>query len=208
MDSSSASGAPLRIIYVADPMCSWCWGFAPEIEKLHDALGEKVSFSMLMGGLRDGAEWNDELRAFLRSHWEAVHEKTGQPFSDTVLQQERFDYNTEPSCRACVAVRMLDEVREYDAFKALQSAFYKEGRDITDDGVIFDVMREIGLDAAAFEKIFRSEAAVNETQSDRRKAFTYGANAFPSLVVIDGEGHLSVIRGYRRFEELKALLGI
>ena len=24
----------LHFIYFADPMCSWCWGFAPVIEKI------------------------------------------------------------------------------------------------------------------------------------------------------------------------------
>jgi putative protein-disulfide isomerase len=203
-----ASSAVRRVIYVADPMCSWCWGFAPEIEKLRAVLGKETSFSMLMGGLRDGAEWNGEMKAFLRGHWDAVHQKTGQPFSDGVLKRAQFDYNTEPSCRACVVVRMMGEAREYDAFRALQRAFYEEGRDITDDAVILGIIRGIGIDAAAFEKIFHSEAAAEATRSDRRKAFTYGANAFPSLVVIDVEGHLSVIRGYRRFAELKTLLGV
>jgi putative protein-disulfide isomerase len=205
---TGASSAIRRVIYVADPMCSWCWGFAPEIEKLREILDNETSFSMLMGGLRDGAEWNEKMKEFLRSHWKAVHLRTGQPFSDVLLQQGRFDYNTEPSCRACVAMRMMDEALEYDAFKALQRAFYEEGRDITDDAVILSVIRGIGIDAAAFEKIFHSEEAAEATRSDRRKAFTYGANAFPSLVVIDREGHLSLIRGYRRFEELKAMLGI
>ncbi|MFQ5523922.1 MAG: DsbA family protein, partial [Acidimicrobiia bacterium] len=39
-----------KLIYVGDPMCSWCWGFAPEIEDLADEYPVEV----VVGGLRPG----------------------------------------------------------------------------------------------------------------------------------------------------------
>ena len=45
-------------------------------------------------------------------------------------------------------------------------------------------------------------------QNDAFRARAYGAAVFPSLVVIDREGHLSVLKGYRTFESLKEMLQI
>ena len=39
-----------KLIYVGDPMCSWCWGFAPEIESLAD----DYPIEVVVGGLRPG----------------------------------------------------------------------------------------------------------------------------------------------------------
>ena len=44
-----------RLIYVMDPMCSWCWGFAPVaaalIAQAHEA---GVPTHLVVGGLRTG----------------------------------------------------------------------------------------------------------------------------------------------------------
>lgn len=47
---------PSHLLYIADPMCSWCWGFSPIIEKVRDHFGEALPMELLMGGLRPGTE--------------------------------------------------------------------------------------------------------------------------------------------------------
>ena len=39
------------LYYVADPMCSWCWGFQPVLEKVKEAVPEELSPVYIMGGL-------------------------------------------------------------------------------------------------------------------------------------------------------------
>ena len=39
------------LIYVHDPMCSWCWGFRPTFERLCDALSGEATVMRLLGGL-------------------------------------------------------------------------------------------------------------------------------------------------------------
>ena len=71
-----------EVIFVGDPMCSWCYGFGPELGRLREEL-KGVPFSMIMGGLRDGEIFDE---AKLKNHlgyWQAVHEATGLPFDDT-----------------------------------------------------------------------------------------------------------------------------
>ncbi len=194
-----------EVIFVGDPMCSWCYGFGPELAKLRDEL-EGVPFSMIMGGLRDGEIFD---AAKLKNHlgyWQAVHEATGLPFDDTALSQEGFNYTTEPACRTVLAVRGIDKRKEYDAYSALQKAFYAEGRDITQEAVLAEVVESVGIDKTVFLERFRSEAASKATAADKQKARTYGVSTFPTLIIIDKQGHMSQIRGYKKFEELIALI--
>ncbi len=194
-----------EVIFVGDPMCSWCYGFGPELTKLREEL-KGVSFSMIMGGLRDGEIFDE---AKLKNHlgyWQAVHEATGLPFDDTALSQEGFNYSTEPACRAVVTVRSLDKSKEYAMYSALQKAFYAEGRDVTQDDVLVEVAESVGVNKIAFSEQFQSEGMHKAAAADKQKARTYGVSSFPTLIIIDKQGHMSQIRGYKKYEELVALI--
>jgi hypothetical protein len=39
------------LVYVHDPMCSWCWGFDPVLRELVSSLPEGVAVRRLLGGL-------------------------------------------------------------------------------------------------------------------------------------------------------------
>lgn len=195
-----------KLIYVADPMCSWCWGFSPQISKLRDYLADQVEISLIMGRLRDGHAWDEEFRQHLRTNWNEIARRTGQPFTTLLLEKPLFDYTTEPACRAVVAVRLLNEPLAYDALEMLQRAFYEKALDITDEEVIIDVLSPLRLDTLA--ATLDDEKSKQLAQQDKNRARLYGANVFPSLVVMDDQGHLTVIRGYRTFDELKKLLAV
>ena len=44
----------MNLIYVADPMCSWCYGFGKTLSDLQGtpAAGEQFALTLVMGGLR------------------------------------------------------------------------------------------------------------------------------------------------------------
>ena len=61
-----------RLYYFADPMCSWCYGFAPVMDKVRKAFGAQFDIRLVMGGLRPGklAEPMTPARArLMRQHW-------------------------------------------------------------------------------------------------------------------------------------------
>ena len=193
-----------KIIYVADPMCSWCWGFSPQIRQLRASLADKVEFSLIMGGLRDGHEWDDDFRKYLAENWKKVSTLTGQPFSTRLFEKRAFNYTTEPACRAVVTVRDIDEASAFEAFFTLQHAFYTEGKDITREDVIETLLAPLNIQG--FADTYGSASIRELTRQDKNRARLYGATSFPSLVILDDQGHLSVIRGYRTFEELTRML--
>jgi len=197
-----------EIIIVADPMCSWCWGFEPVIESLLKNLPDGVSVSLLLGGLRSKGDqvWDEGFRAYLSHHWSSVENKTAQYFNRELLKRSEFDYDTEPSCRAVVTVRELDATKQFAFFKALQEAFYLQAQDITDEQTLAEIAEEEGFEKTTFLRRFRSQAIMDKTEADQYKARSMGANVFPSVVLIDEEGHLCVIKGYKSYDELRRLL--
>nr|MBA3324286.1 DsbA family protein [Paracoccaceae bacterium] len=49
-----AASSQAHLLYVADPMCSWCWGFAPVIADIRAAFRDRLPLHLVMGGLRPG----------------------------------------------------------------------------------------------------------------------------------------------------------
>lgn len=185
-------------------MCSWCYGFAPVLRKLHEAFPE-YPLVCIAGGLRPGerAEKLDAaLGRFLRKEWKQISEVTGQPFTYSILDRADFLYDTEPADRAVVTARRLVPENTLEFFELLQSAFYRDGLDITSPEVLADLFAKLG-DRATFVSVFSSNEAIRETQGDFEFAQTTGMTAFPSLVFArDGRGQL-LTRGYIPFEELE-----
>ncbi len=136
--------AKARLLYVMDPMCSWCWGFAPVAEALsRQAAADGVAFHLVAGGLRagHGAALDPNTRGYILGHWQTVQQTTGQPFRFDDALPEGFVYDTEPACRALVAARSLDEESAWPLVRAIQRAFYAEGRDVTQAAVLADPRR-------------------------------------------------------------------
>ena len=71
------------IIYIADPMCSWCYGFREELTRLKNQYADQMDFQLIMDGLRPGGgdAWDQKMKDFLRHHWEQVGEARRQVFT-------------------------------------------------------------------------------------------------------------------------------
>lgn len=203
-----------RIIFVEDPMCSWCWGFSPTLGKIRAAARDRATVEMVMGGLRPGTEgvMDDQMRGFIREHWEHVHAASGQPFDFGLFDRTDFVYNTEPACRAVVVARALAPGAEFGLFDRIQRAFYAENTDVTDPGTLRDLAAEAGVERDAFTRRFNDPAAIEETFADFQRARALGVQGFPTVVVHDsdangGEGGYAILTaGYRPYDALEPLL--
>ena len=198
-----------ELIFVVDPMCSWCWGFAPVIEELRTTLGDVYRFSLVLGGLRTKGEllWDERSKEYLRGHWRQVSQRTGQPFSDELFEKESFEYDTYPACKAVITVRELFGMQNaFSYLYTIQEAFYTRAKDITDIEVLTELLGSITSEKESFRMFFESERAQLLMEHDFAKARSMGANAFPSVVVIDEEGHMVCQKGYRSLLEMKKLL--
>ena len=96
----------MKLIYVGDPMCSWCYGIAPEWQKVKTEYKDKLEIDYVMGGLRPYFEKPiSEMKDFLSEHWEHVHEASNQPFNYAILDRSDLNYDTEPPSRAVVVIQ-------------------------------------------------------------------------------------------------------
>jgi putative protein-disulfide isomerase len=172
------------LIYFADPMCSWCYGFGPALEAFL-ARQPGLRLDVVMGGLRAGHRepMTPAFRDMIAGHWDLVRKESGRPFTSAALERPGFVYDTEPACRAVVTVRTLAPEKALAYFHRVQSAFYAEGHDVTAPAVLAELAEGEGLDRAAFLAAFASDKARAETELDFSTAHEMGVTGFPTIAV-------------------------
>ena len=198
-----------QLIYIADPMCSWCWGFSPVMESVREHFGRDLPVTLLLGGLRPGTTegMDDSMKSTIKEHWGHVQAATGQPFDLSFFEREQFIYDTEPPSRAIVAVRSIDPDAAFKMLQLIHHAFYAENMDVTDTDVLADMAGKTGVDMEKFADLFQSEKARLETSEEFDAVRQAGINGFPALIAgDDSQGYEIITAGYRPWEDIKSLI--
>lgn len=191
------------LLYFGDPMCSWCYGFSPELSKVLEQLGDQVDLDLVMGGLRPyGTETMADLDDFLKHHWEDVNERSGQPFKYEILKDKAFVYDTEPACRAVLVMRKLKPESEFEFFKAVQTAFYFENKNTSELATYTALAEKFGIESGVFQKEFESEEMKKLTRKDFETSAEMGVRGFPTLVLKKGDKLSLLCNGYAPAEQV------
>jgi putative protein-disulfide isomerase len=187
----------MRLLYFADPLCSWCYGFGPELAKLLERHPD-TRLDLVMGGLRpfNRQKMAPEFKEMLRGHWRHVAAASGLPFSESVLDRDDFIYDTEPPCRAVVTARDMDASKAHAFMGAVQLAFYRDGRDVTQPAVLAGIAAECGYPPDTFRTNLESDSMREETLTDFATAKSIGVSGFPTLGARRGEQLYLVTSGY------------
>ena len=194
------------LYYVADPMCSWCWGFQPVLEKVKEALPEELSPVYIMGGLaRDTDDlMPDAVRAHIQRAWREVAAITGARFNWDFWEKCKPRRCTYPSCRAFYAAQ--NQGAGTAMFDAIQRAYYQEARNPSDVGVLVALAGEIGLDTEQFACDLSSPEIEQQMQDGFNIRRSMNANQFPGLVVRNNASVTFITRGYNDAETVLARL--
>ncbi|HQT43123.1 MAG TPA: DsbA family protein [Halothiobacillus sp.] len=177
-----------HLVYFADPMCSWCWGFSPVISTIRAAFGDRLPIRLVLGGLRPGTTtpMDEAAKANTRKHWEHVHTASAQRFDYKFFDRPEFIYDTEPACRAVVLARRRSIAMALDTLAAIHYAFYAENQDVTAPDILARIFVSLGGDEAMFQAEFSETALSQETQRDFYISQQTGVTGFPTLIAGTG----------------------
>jgi len=194
----------IEFVYVGDPMCSWCWGFAPVLNRMEEVYD--IPMRVVVGGLRPGPDaetLDDRFAATLHHHWEQVADASGQPFDFGFLERrDGWRYDTELPAIAVVSIRELDQSLALEFHSRLQRAFYADGVDITDPGVYPDLVADFEVDAVKFAELLTSSEMKKRAWADFAEARSMGIAGFPALLVRESEEWGIITRGYMSADRL------
>jgi putative protein-disulfide isomerase len=197
-----------EIIYVGDPMCSWCWGFSPVLGRIRNDYTELAPMRVVVGGLHafDTEPMSDDYKATIRSHWEHVAEATAQPFNYAFFEREGFVLDTEPACRATVTVRNIKPAAVWPFYESIHKGYYVEDTDTTVLETFMAYAEREDIKGDEFKAAFESDAMRQETLEEFAWCQQAGVTGFPTVVLREDQHMAALTIGYRPFEDLKPAL--
>lgn len=181
------------LYYVYDPMCSWCWGYAPTWKKLRAALKESgITIEYRLGGLAPDSDqpMADEMQAFLEQTWHKIAVELGTEFNFDFWRQCQPRRSTYPACRAALIAR--EQGLEQAMLDGIQQAYYLKAMNPSDLTTLISIAASINLDPKEFALQMSSEAINNHLMTDIHQVQALPIQGFPSLV-LEHNGSLSPI---------------
>jgi putative protein-disulfide isomerase len=192
-----------EIVYIADPMCSWCWAIAPKVDQLSSET--ELPVRVVMGGLRSGpaaVEMTPRAVASWTTHWEKVATTSGQPFDPIGLRRDWL-YDTHVASLAVVAMRELRPDVAAEFLSRVQRAFFSEGKDVTNRTVVASLVEPFDIDPLGFEILLGTPHIEQTTVDDYEWAKGIGATAFPTLMFATDTWARAIAIGYTTVEDMR-----
>ncbi len=196
-----------KLIYVGDPMCSWCYGISENLAAVKEHYKDKLEFEVVLGGLRPyNTETMTDLKNFLTHHWEDVHKASGLPFTYDILDNGQITYDTEPPSRATVIVRSVDAEKAFMFFKEAQKAFYVDNKNMHLATSYHSILDKIGFDKTFFDEAFESPMMKELVKADFARSAKLGVTSFPTLILQVGDKYVVVAKGYATKDQMIATI--
>ncbi|MDN3680684.1 DsbA family protein [Vibrio tapetis subsp. quintayensis] len=173
----------VKLYYVYDPMCSWCWGYKPVWKQIEQAVQQEVEVQYLLGGLAPDSDipMPIEMQKQIASYWKKIENYLGTPFNYDFWTNNTPRRSTYPSCRATLAART--QGKEIEMLEAIQKAYYLDAKNPSDDQVLIQLADDIGLDSDIFKGEFLSDDIHKRLLSEISVTRSIGGNSFPSLFI-------------------------
>ncbi len=189
-----------KLIYVYDPMCSWCWGFRETWLKLQAAIGDKLAIEYKVGGLAPDSDepMRKEMQQFLQQTWQRIEQQLGTPFNHEFWHTAQPRRSTYPACRAVLVARQQN--KEQEMLYAIQKAYYLNAQNPSNISTLASLAEKIGLDKNAFIHEIESEKINSLLMDEINQARSLPIQGFPSLVLENKGLYAAVPVNYRDWQ--------
>lgn len=179
----------MKVIYLFDPLCGWCYAVAPAVAKL----AETEDVLPFATGLfaENGRQMNE---AFAEHAWrndQRIAQLTGQPFTESYRQnllKSGVTFDSQALTDALFSVQQQKPSAFFPALAALQKARYVDGRDTSDTAVVKAILAENAL-AEVADHLQSAEHWIYEGQAIAQQ---FGVQGVPALFVETEQGWVNM----------------
>lgn len=199
------------LIYVYDPLCGWCYGFHPVMEKLQKRFGDRLSIEVKTGGLAVGerAQPIHEGYSYIKDGLKQVEKTTGIEFGRNfklLAEEGSYFYDSVPPCKAQQVINDIAPEYSLNFAGKLQNAIFREGKSLNDRATFEELIKPYDIDSDIFNSRFESDEINNALIEEFDWCRAHGATGFPTLL-IEIEDEISLMaRGYRPYDTIESHL--
>ncbi|MCJ7991883.1 DsbA family protein [Priestia sp. OVS21] len=193
---------PLEIYVFVDPLCPECWALEPILKKLQIEYGQLLSLKHVLGGnlqqLNIGAQQKFE---HIAKSWEKTGSRSGMSCDGNLWLENPIDTPYAASI-AIKAAGLQGKKQGIRFLRRLQEVVFLEKQNVTEESVLIQCAKHVGLDVDEFVKDLHSDYAAKAFQCDLKITSEMDVDEIPTLVFfnekVEEEG--IKISGYYSYE--------
>ncbi len=195
----------MKLYYVHDPMCSWCWAFQPVLLEVKNKLPTNIEFIRLLGGLAADSDkpMPEKTKQYVIDNWRRIQQQ---------LPETKFNYDfwtacrprrsTYPACRAVIAARKQGTKYDEIMTHKIQQAYYLQARNPSGNETLIELAKEIALDANQFSQDLISNDINEELFKELNTARNLQLNSFPGFLLMGDTRALHIDPDYSQAETI------
>lgn len=197
----------MKLIYVYDPLCGWCYGFTPVIQDLQKQLGEQTTFEILSGGMFLSANRRpaSAMYNYISEAHKTVEATTGIKFGPAFLEEYLKTEDIMDSEKPSIALTIFKEYQPQNAISFahdMQVALKYNGQSLNDDETYRPLIEKYELPVNEFLEKMHEDAYRYDTIQEFNQVQQWGITGFPAAILDDGKQLYLIARGYTPLERL------
>jgi putative protein-disulfide isomerase len=199
----------LKIIYVYDALCGWCYGFSPVMQAVHETFAEEFEFEVLSGGLVPGnpAEGMHGKMEPSKDSFEAIEEVTGISFGTAFIHNYEWGkivFNAEWPAIALSVLKSILPDRSMEFAHQIQNSIFYDGKSPDDLDLYRYLAVNNGIDPDIFERKMKDPGFKDAAYYESALAKQLNVSSFPAVFIQASESSFYLIaKGYADYETME-----
>lgn len=199
----------IRLWYVYDALCGWCYGFSPVMQRLHSEYAPTLDFEVISGGMIRGSRIGaiGEVAPYIAKAYKDVENRTGVRFGEGFLQgilaEGTAIFTSIPAAMAMAAFKSLQPHNAVAFAHTLQNAIYRDGIEPSNHQAFGKYAEEFGIAADDFLELMLSPFTEERAEAEFDLCARLGITSFPTVLVQQGNQLTMIAQGYTEYDELK-----
>ncbi|MBR9921537.1 MAG: DsbA family protein [Bacteroidetes bacterium] len=201
-----------KFTYVYDPLCGWCYGFSPVVQKIWERYQDEIDFEVISGGMVLGDREGPigEVAAYIDGAHKQVEDRTGVKFGDAfmdgILREGSTWFSSMPPSIALAIVKKHAPEHAFPFASTLQKAIYKDGIDLNVPEAYLPYVEPLGISSEVFVQAMKDPAYQDLARQDFHFSRQLQVSGFPAAFVFLNNTYYLISRGYSDFEYLEGNL--
>jgi putative protein-disulfide isomerase len=200
---------PIKIIYVYDALCTWCYGFSKVIKDCYETHKHEFKFEVLSGGMMIGDRVGsiNDIAPFIKTGYKTVENSTGITFGDKylkVLQEGSMILNSEMPAIALSLLKQYFPEQSIVFAHEIQRALYFDGADPNKIETYLPIAINHGIDPLKFKAKMKMDSSKEIAFYDFALVKQLRVESFPAVLMQTSESSFYLIaKGYTDLETLE-----
>jgi len=199
----------MKIIYVYDALCGWCYGFSPVMIEFESKYNETLDFEVISGGMITGSRIGriGDVASYISRAYKDVENTTGVKFGSDFLEKTLKEgdaiFTSIPPAIALSVFKELDESNSLKFASELQRAIYYDGIAPENLDAYGPIASKFGIEANAFVHKMKNPVYSKLAQEDFKKSFNLKVIGFPTIFLEYNGTYHKIGSGYLPFDRLE-----